>query len=218
VAAIKKLGFSEVMEDAFGAELVGLEYARYLSRNKEGPIISSNCPAVAAGSKLHTLVCIPLCVSQVVLGVIMSLYGVVYAIIENDVYRRYENTALESRVFKRTQRTGDVFTDEHTAVGELLTSVLECESHIGKVHVRMLPEVIRNDLAEQRYTLQNVSLAVFDEAHRCVKDYAYSEVAEAYKKQATNQLVLALTASPRAFLMRLARRPPPSQSSCPRRS
>ena len=60
------------------------------------------------------------------------------------------------------------------------------------------PEVVRNDLAEQRYTLQNVSLAVFDEAHRCVKDYAYSEVAEAYKKQATNQLVLGLTASPSA--------------------
>jgi len=46
VAAIKKLGFSEVMEDAFGAELVGLEYARYLSRNTERPVISSNCPAV----------------------------------------------------------------------------------------------------------------------------------------------------------------------------
>ena len=60
------------------------------------------------------------------------------------------------------------------------------------------PEVVRNDLEEERYTLQNVSLVVFDEAHRCVKDYAYSEVAEAYKKQATNQLVLALTASPSA--------------------
>jgi two-component system NtrC family sensor kinase len=46
VAAIKKLGFSEVMEDAFGAELVGMEYARFLSENKERPIISSNCPAV----------------------------------------------------------------------------------------------------------------------------------------------------------------------------
>ena len=48
VAAIKKLGFSEVMEDAFGAELVGLEYARFLSENKERPIISSNCPAVVS--------------------------------------------------------------------------------------------------------------------------------------------------------------------------
>jgi len=48
VAAIKKLGFSEVMEDAFGAELVGMEYARFLRESKERPIISSNCPAVVS--------------------------------------------------------------------------------------------------------------------------------------------------------------------------
>jgi two-component system NtrC family sensor kinase len=48
VSALKKLGFSEVMEDAFGAELVGLEYIRYLSENPGLPIISSNCPAVVS--------------------------------------------------------------------------------------------------------------------------------------------------------------------------
>jgi len=41
------------------------------------------------------------------------------------------------------------------------------------------PEVIRNDVHEHRYTLTAVCLVVFDEAHRCVKEYAYSEVAEA---------------------------------------
>jgi two-component system NtrC family sensor kinase len=46
VTAIKKLGFSEVIEDAFGAELVGKEYARLISNNKDRSIISSNCPAV----------------------------------------------------------------------------------------------------------------------------------------------------------------------------
>jgi nitrogen-specific signal transduction histidine kinase len=46
VAAIRKLGFSEVMEDAFGADLIGMEYVRFLSRNKDRAIISSNCPAV----------------------------------------------------------------------------------------------------------------------------------------------------------------------------
>jgi len=48
VAAIKKLGFSEVMEDAFGAELVGMEYDRFLNESKEWPVISSNCPAVVS--------------------------------------------------------------------------------------------------------------------------------------------------------------------------
>jgi len=44
ITALKKIGFSEVMEDAFGAELVGREYARLLS--KDMTVISSNCPAV----------------------------------------------------------------------------------------------------------------------------------------------------------------------------
>ena len=46
VAALKKLGFSEVMEDSFGAELVGQEYAQLLSKNRAKPVLSSNCPAV----------------------------------------------------------------------------------------------------------------------------------------------------------------------------
>ncbi len=60
------------------------------------------------------------------------------------------------------------------------------------------PEVIRNDVIRGRYDLADVSLIVFDEAHRCVRDYAYSEVAAFYKSQATNPLILGLTASPSA--------------------
>jgi len=48
VSAIRKLGFSEVIEDAFGAELVGMKYTSFLSINKDRPIISSNCPAVVS--------------------------------------------------------------------------------------------------------------------------------------------------------------------------
>lgn len=45
VSSIKKMGFSEVLEDSFGAELVGREYARFLSETNLKPAISSNCPA-----------------------------------------------------------------------------------------------------------------------------------------------------------------------------
>ena len=34
------------MEDSFGAELVGREYAQLLSKDKDRPVLSSNCPAV----------------------------------------------------------------------------------------------------------------------------------------------------------------------------
>src|SRR5438128_7649401 len=75
------------------------------------------------------------------------------------------------------------------------TRVMDFE---GSQLVFATPEVIRNDVLSERYTLNHVSLIVFDEAHRCVRDYAYSEVAQSYKRQATNPLILGLTASPSA--------------------
>jgi ERCC4-related helicase len=60
------------------------------------------------------------------------------------------------------------------------------------------PEVIRNDVLNDRYSLRQVCLIIFDEAHRCVRDYAYSDVASSYKSQASNPLILGLTASPSA--------------------
>ncbi len=75
-----------------------------------------------------------------------------------------------------------------------LRNVLFHESRL----VFATPEVIRNDVLGGRYTLTDVCLIVFDEAHRCVKEYAYSEVAEAYKREALSPLILGLTASPSA--------------------
>ena len=57
------------------------------------------------------------------------------------------------------------------------------------------PQVIKNDLRAGRYTLEDVSLIVFDEAHRAVGDYAYVDVAAAYK-EVPGRLVLGMTASP----------------------
>jgi len=48
VTSLKKLGFSEVMEDSFGAELVCLEYARLMNEKKSKPVLSSTCPVVVS--------------------------------------------------------------------------------------------------------------------------------------------------------------------------
>ncbi|MBU4116867.1 MAG: DEAD/DEAH box helicase [Nanoarchaeota archaeon] len=55
---------------------------------------------------------------------------------------------------------------------------------------------IANDLRAGRYNLKDVSLLIEDEAHRCIKNYDYNYVAQQYKKQANNQRILGLTASP----------------------
>lgn len=57
------------------------------------------------------------------------------------------------------------------------------------------PQTIENDLV-RGLNLSEVSLIVFDEAHRAVGDYAYVYIAKKYVKDAGNPLILGLTASP----------------------
>ncbi len=58
------------------------------------------------------------------------------------------------------------------------------------------PQTIRNDIIYGQIKLTDVSLIVFDEAHRAIGDYAYVFIAENYAKTAPNSKILALTASP----------------------
>lgn len=57
--------------------------------------------------------------------------------------------------------------------------------------VSATPQVVRNDFAAGRYLSGDLSLAVFDEAHRAVGNYPYPELAEEMDHR-----ILALTASP----------------------
>ncbi|MFX1559379.1 MAG: DEAD/DEAH box helicase, partial [Promethearchaeota archaeon] len=60
----------------------------------------------------------------------------------------------------------------------------------------MTPQALQNDLVQRSYSLEDVSLIVFDEAHRGVGNYAYTFIAELYEKQGVNKRGLGLTASP----------------------
>ncbi len=58
------------------------------------------------------------------------------------------------------------------------------------------PQCIANDLKNDLYNLEDVSLLIMDEAHRCLKNYDYTAVVNYYKQQAKAQRILGLTASP----------------------
>jgi ERCC4-related helicase len=59
------------------------------------------------------------------------------------------------------------------------------------------PEIVANDLAAGRYTLSDVALLVFDEAHHAVGRYAYVPIAERFRlERPLGSRVLGLTASP----------------------
>jgi Fanconi anemia group M protein len=58
------------------------------------------------------------------------------------------------------------------------------------------PELVKNDIIEGRLGLKDFSLIVFDEAHRAVKDYAYTFIAKQYLQHCSYPVILGLTASP----------------------
>lgn len=58
------------------------------------------------------------------------------------------------------------------------------------------PQCIANDLKNKLYNLEEVSLLVEDEAHRCVKNYDYNYIAKNYLEYAKNPRLIGLTASP----------------------
>ncbi|NPA75689.1 MAG: DEAD/DEAH box helicase [Euryarchaeota archaeon] len=57
------------------------------------------------------------------------------------------------------------------------------------------PQVIQNDIISGDISLDEVSLVIFDEAHRAVGNYAYVFIAQEYAKK-EDHLILAITASP----------------------
>ncbi|MDA4113611.1 MAG: helicase-related protein [Thaumarchaeota archaeon] len=65
------------------------------------------------------------------------------------------------------------------------------------------PEVVRNDLLSKKLTLKDFGLLVFDECHRSVKEYAYTEIASQYVKTSGYPLILGMTASPGADVQRV---------------
>lgn len=58
------------------------------------------------------------------------------------------------------------------------------------------PQCVGNDLRKNLYTLEEVSLLIEDEAHRCVKNYDYNFVSQKYKAQGKDHRIVGLTASP----------------------
>jgi Fanconi anemia group M protein len=58
------------------------------------------------------------------------------------------------------------------------------------------PQVVKNDIEAGILDLSQFSLIIFDEAHRGVKKYAYTDIAKVYVESNSYPLILALTASP----------------------
>ncbi len=58
------------------------------------------------------------------------------------------------------------------------------------------PQTVESDLLNGRYSLDNISLMIFDECHHAVGSYSYVYLASRYAKESQYNLILGLTASP----------------------
>ncbi|OPY45225.1 MAG: ATP-dependent RNA helicase DbpA [Methanosaeta sp. PtaU1.Bin028] len=58
------------------------------------------------------------------------------------------------------------------------------------------PQTVENDLLSRRARLDDFSLLIFDEVHRATGGYSYVYIASRYRKEASDPLVLGITASP----------------------
>ncbi len=58
------------------------------------------------------------------------------------------------------------------------------------------PQTVESDIISKEYDFKDVSLIIFDECHHAVGSYSYVYLAQKYVQQASNQLILGLTASP----------------------
>ena len=58
------------------------------------------------------------------------------------------------------------------------------------------PQTVQKDIQSGRVNLKDVVLMTFDEAHRAVSDYSYTDIAKQYVRGASYHRILGLTASP----------------------
>ena len=97
---------------------------------------------------------------------------------------QHESTFKEFLTVPCSSITGAVKTDERVKRWE--------ESQI----ICATPQTVESDLLKGRYSLKDVSLAVFDECHHGVGSYSYVYLASRYVKESKFNLILGLTASP----------------------
>lgn len=172
---------------------------------KEGTIESRLYQEVIVGnaSKENTLVVAPTALGKTVIGVLLAAHRLEkfpkskILMISTTRPLVNQHAASFKKFLKIPEEQVSVFTGYTPPEARMelwKTSKVVCAT----------PQVIENDLVSGRYSLGDVSLIVFDEAHRSTGDYPYTFIAERYVREATNPLILGLTASPGGDESRIA--------------
>ncbi|MBV9177569.1 MAG: DEAD/DEAH box helicase [Nitrososphaeraceae archaeon] len=172
------------------------------NRSIESRLYQKNIAETA--SHRNTMVILPTALGKTVISLLVAA-NMLYNYRDRRILVMAPTRPLISQHIKFFSSALKIFEDQISAVTGK-TSPDARSAVWNKKDIRLLfatPEVVKNDLEEGRMHLGDFSLLVFDEAHRAVKDYAYTSIAKKYVSQSSNPLILAMTASPGAERKRM---------------
>ena len=179
-----------------------VEHLLVRNRSVESRLYQKNI--AEAASRRNTMVILPTALGKTVISLLVTV-DILYNYREGRILVMAPTRPLVSQHMKSFSSVLKLLEEQIAAVTGKTPP--EARSAVwNKKDIRLLfatPEVVKNDLDEDRLHLSDFSLLVFDEAHRAVKDYAYTSIAKEYISQSSNPMILAMTASPGAERRRM---------------
>jgi ERCC4-related helicase len=146
-------------------------------------------------SEKNCLVVLPTGLGKTLIGLMLAINRMEKHPEEKIVFLAPTRPLAEQHLSSFKKHLPDLFADMQLFTGKIPAKQ---RKNIWKTAdiIFSTPQCVSNDVKNGLYDLKEVSLLIEDEAHRCIKNYAYNYVAKKYKEQAKNQRIVGLTASP----------------------
>jgi Fanconi anemia group M protein len=143
----------------------------------------------------NTLVVLPTGTGKTLIGIMTAIYKFKMKPLEKILMLAPTRPLIEQHFKDFKEKLPDGWADYQLFTGKTLAKKRK-EIWQTAEFIFSTPQCISNDLKKGLYDLKDVSLLIVDEAHRCMKNYAYNHVSQKYKLQNNDHHILALTASP----------------------
>lgn len=149
---------------------------------------------MATATKQNTLVVLPTGIGKTAIALMLAIQRL-NALPEKKVLVLAPTRPLVNQHHETFREKSTIPDEAMTVVTGQVAPQKRQELYTDHQVIFSTPQGLENDVISQRFSLSDVSLIVFDEAHRAVGDYSYVLLAKLYASQA-DHLILGLTASP----------------------
>ncbi len=150
---------------------------------------------VETAKRANTLVVLPTGIGKTLIALLLTMHRLKEKIPSKALILAPTRPLVEQHHATFKENIPELFGELTLFTGEVPAKQRKSQWNSADI-VFSTPQCIANDLKKNLYTLNEVSLLVIDEAHKCLKNYDYTTVVRFYKDQAESQRILGLTASP----------------------